>query len=114
MEVNYKLDNIHEIAGGDEGFIKAVAQSFVEEMPSDLEVLKEAVGSKDYTQVHQTAHKMKSTIDMFKVGILEDLIVVQDWGKYGGKDPDNIDPIFEKVVAVIDSAIAELKSDFDL
>jgi hypothetical protein len=114
MEVNYKLDNVHEIAGGDLEFVKAVAQSFVEEIPADLSVLKEAIGDKNFTMVHQIAHKMKSTIDMFKVGILEDLIVVQDWGKYEGKEPEDVQLIFAKVEAVINTAVKELQSDFDL
>lgn len=114
MEVNYKLDNVTEIAGGDMDFVKAVAQSFVEEVPSDLAALKEAVANKNFDMTHQMAHKMKSTIDMFKVCILEDLIVVQDWGKYKGKEPDNIQPVFDKVEAVIITAVKELQSDFDL
>lgn len=113
MEQYYKLDRVKELADNDKDFINALASVFVEEVPQDLEVLKQAVGDNDYGTTYQIAHKLKPTVDLFELGILDDVILVQDWGKLKKENLD-INPIFNKVVAAIESAILEIKLDFDI
>ncbi|WP_159022960.1 Hpt domain-containing protein [Formosa sp. L2A11] len=113
MEQHYKLDRVRELADNDQDFINALALTFLEEVPEDLIVLKKAVAEKDYYNTYQMAHKLKPTVDLFELGVLEDVIVVQDWGKLEQKDID-ITPIFDKVIVAIESAVSEIKSDFDI
>ena len=50
---------------------------------------------------------------MQSVGVLDDLIEVQDWGKFEQRDKD----ISEKLAIVLDAvekAVAEIKADFNL
>ena len=113
MEQHYKLYRVRELADNDEDFVMALAATFIEEVPADAELLKEAVANKDYSQVYQSAHKMKPTIDLFELGVLDDLIVVQDWGKFEKADQD----VTEKlgiVLTAVENASSEIKSDFDL
>ncbi|MEO8773241.1 MAG: Hpt domain-containing protein, partial [Gelidibacter sp.] len=81
MEENYKLYRVRELADGDEDFVNAIAAAFLEEVPEDAARLKKAVAEADYYTTYQAAHKMKPTIDLFELGVLDDLITVQDWGK---------------------------------
>ena len=113
MEQHYKLDRVRELAGGDEDFVMALAQTFLEEVPEDAEKLKEHVESKNYLESYRTAHKMKPTVDLFELGVLQDLIEVQDWGKFTKTDID-ITPKLEIVLSAVNQAIAEIKSDFNL
>ncbi|MFD1162127.1 MULTISPECIES: Hpt domain-containing protein [Hwangdonia] len=113
MEQHYKLYRVRELADNDEDFVKTLAETFLEEVSEDAERLKNAVAEKDYQEAYQAAHKMKPTVDLFELGILDDLIEVQDWGKFTKTDMD----ITEKlniVITAVDKALVEIKSDFKL
>ena len=113
MEQHYKLARVRELAGGDDDFVKALAEAFLEEVPEDAARLKTAVAEKDFFTTYQAAHKMKPTIDLFELGVLQDLIEVQDWGKFEKKDED-ISEKLQIVLSAVEQATAEIKSDFGL
>jgi HPt (histidine-containing phosphotransfer) domain-containing protein len=113
MEKHYKLFRVRELADGDEDFILALASAFLEEVPEDAERLKKAVAEKDFYNTYQAAHKMKPTIDMFELGVLNDLIEVQDWGKLEKKNED-VSSNLKKVLAAVENASEEIKNDFNL
>ncbi len=113
MEQHYKLYRVRELADNDEDFVMALAAAFLEEVPADAELLKEAVANQDYLQTYQSAHKMKPTIDLFELGVLEDLIEVQDWGKFEKKGED-ISNKLDIVLSAVEQASTEMKSDFSL
>lgn len=113
MEQHYKLDRIRELADNDIDFVQAIAQTFLEEVPEDATILKEAVSSKDYLQTYQTAHKLKPTVDLFELGVLDDLIEVQDWGKFEQSEKD-ISHKLKIVLIAINQTVEEIKSDFNL
>ncbi|MGC1205289.1 MAG: Hpt domain-containing protein [Flavobacteriaceae bacterium] len=113
MEQHYKLHRVRELADNDEDFIATLAEAFLEEVPVDADRLKKAVAEKDYQEAYQAAHKMKPTIDLFEIGVLETLIEVQDWGKFTQTNVDVTDQLYI-VINAVDNAVAEIKSDFNL
>ncbi|WCO00943.1 Hpt domain-containing protein [Psychroserpens ponticola] len=113
MEQSYKLYRVRELADNDEDFVAALAAAFLEEVPVDAERLKIAVAENDYYNTYQAAHKMKPTVDLFELGVLQDLIVVQDWGKFEKADEDCTREL-ELVLTAVEKATAELKADFNL
>lgn len=113
MEENYKLFRVRELADNDEDFVKALVEAFLVEVPEDAERLKQAVADKDYYTTYQAAHKMKPTVDLFELGVLDDLIEVQDWGKFE-KTNDDISEKLHIVLTAVNSTVQELKSDFNL
>ena len=113
MEQHYKLHRVRDLADNDEEFINALAETFIEEVPEDAERLKKAVAEKDYHTAYQAAHKMKPTVDLFELGILDDLIEVQDWGKFTKEDLD-ITFKLDLVLNAVDMAVNEIRSDFKL
>lgn len=113
MEKHYKLARVRDLADGDQEFILALASAFLEEVPEDAARLKKAVAERDYYTTYQAAHKMKPTIEMFELGVLEELIEVQDWGKFEKNDEDVSDKL-EEVLIAIENASAEIKKDFNL
>ncbi len=113
MEQHYKLFRVRELADNDEDFIATLAAAFLEEVPEDAERLKKAVAEKDYREAYQAAHKMKPTVDLFELGVLDTLIEVQDWGKFEKRDMD-ITSQFHIVITAIYNAVDEIKSDFNL
>lgn len=113
MEQHYKLFRVRELADGDEDFIATLAEAFLEEVPEDADRLKKAVAEKDYYNAYQAAHKMKPTVDLFELGVLDTLIEVQDWGKFEKQELD-ITMQLAVVISAVDNAVAEIKSDFNL
>lgn len=113
MEQHYKLFRVRELADNDEDFVKTLAETFLEEVSVDAERLKKAVAEKDYQEAYQAAHKMKPTVDLFELGVLNNLIEVQDWGKFTKTDMD-ITEQFNIVITAVNKALVEIKSDFNL
>ena len=113
MEQNYKLYRVREMADGDEDFIMALAAAFLEEVPEDAERLKKAVAEKDFYNAYQAAHKMKPTVDLFELGVLYKLIIVQDWGKFEQADKD-VSAELDVVLNAVTNASEEIKQDFNL
>ncbi|AXT19472.1 Hpt domain-containing protein [Flavobacteriaceae bacterium AU392] len=113
MEEYYKLDRVRELADNDEEFIETLALTFLEEVPEDAALLKIAVENKDYKAAYQSAHKMKPTIDLFELGILSDLIEVQDWGKFE-KIGEDISQKLEIVLTAVENAVNAIKADFNI
>jgi len=113
MEQNYKLNKIRDLSDNDTDFIEILVKTFLEEVPDDARLLKIAVDSRDFLATYKTAHKMKPTIDLFELGVLNDLIEVQDWGKLEQKDKD-IRAKLEIVLEAIAEAVTEIKEDFNL
>jgi HPt (histidine-containing phosphotransfer) domain-containing protein len=114
MEIHYKLFRVRELADGDEEFIMALAAAFLEEVPEDAARLKKAVAEKDFYNTYQAAHKMKPTIDMFELGVLGDLIEVQDWGKFENQDKTDVSNQLQMVLNAVENATNEIKKDFNL
>ena len=113
MEKHYDLIKIRALADNDQDFINTLAMAFLEEVPEDARLLKIAVDSKDYLAAYRTAHKMKPTIDLFGLGVLEVLIEVQDWGRLEQREID-IAPKLDIVLAAIERAKVEITEDFNL
>jgi HPt (histidine-containing phosphotransfer) domain-containing protein len=113
MEQHYKLFRVRELADNDEDFVAALAAAFLEEVPEDAERLKKAVAETDYHNAYQAAHKMKPTVDLFELGVLDKLIEVQDWGKFEKRGED-VTSQLDIVISAVDKATAEIKSDFNL
>ena len=67
----------------------------------------------DFMKVYQNAHKIKPTIQLFDIPVFEDVLVIQDWGKFEQKDK-KVTVEFERLNAVVKDVLAELKSDFKL
>lgn len=114
MEKHYKLFRVRELADGDEEFILALASAFIEEVPEDAARLKKAVEEKDYYTTYQAAHKMKPTVDLFELGVLSELIEVQDWGKFENKDSTNVSDQLQLVLEAVENSTDEIKNDFNL
>ncbi|MBT8286868.1 MAG: Hpt domain-containing protein [Flavobacteriaceae bacterium] len=113
MEQHYKLDKIRVLSDNDTDFIETLVSTFLEEVPEDARQLKIAVDSRDFLASYKAAHKMKPTIDLFELGVLDDLIEVQDWGKLEQKDKD-ITAKLDLVIEAINRAAQEIKEDFNL
>lgn len=106
----YNLEKIKELSDDDNDFIKAMVAIFITEIPRDLECLAMGVIEEDRTKVHEYAHKIKPSIDMFGLPCLSDILIMEAWGK--SDDDMDIKEHFMRVNQELDMALIQLKRDF--
>lgn len=109
----YNLDSVEEMAGGDQDFLKVVVQTFIEEIPPDLEAMNQAVSENNPGQAYQYAHKMKPNLQMFGLELMPQIKVIEEWAR-DGKEKTKVDEAAEIITLKVDKAVNELKQDFDL
>ena len=110
----YSLDKINEMAGGDEDFVQSVITVFLEEVPTDLEALENAIDQKDYENVYKLAHKIKPNVDL--LGMEQTRATALEIETLG-KDPSNgseIEARFPMLKKDVLQVISELKKDFNI
>lgn len=111
MDKGYSLDNVNELSGGDQEFIAVLVQTFLEEIPPDLEHMVAAVNEDNPKMAYQYAHKMKPNLQLFGIDLLTQIKQVESWSKTG-KSKDHITSVLEHIVSSVNSAIEDLKKDF--
>ncbi|MCT8340082.1 Hpt domain-containing protein [Flavobacteriaceae bacterium TK19130] len=113
MSKHYSKQNLKEIAGGDEDFMAVVAQTFLDEIPPDLEALEEAIENDNKELAYQFAHKMKPNFEMFGVDLIKDAKAIEDWTKTS-KNKAAVSENIKKMVTTLKAVFRELKDDFSL
>ncbi len=73
MELTVDLTFLNEISDGDQDFITDVLQTFLEEMPKDMNQLRTAIQTQDVTGIGKVAHKTKSTLQTLGLHELKDM-----------------------------------------
>ena len=110
---NYNLDSVEEMAGGDQDFVKVVVQTFLEEIPPDLEGMNQAVTEENARQAYQYAHKMKPNLQMFGLELMPQIRIIEEWSKTG-EDHSGVHEAARIITDKFKKAETELKADFDL
>ncbi|AZQ43846.1 Hpt domain-containing protein [Nonlabens ponticola] len=110
MSKRYNLDNIKVLSDNDPEFIKSMVEVFCLEIPQDLENLATGVVEDDRNKVHEYAHKIKPTVEMFGLSTHTDVLVLEAWGK--SQDPMDISEHFMRVQEDLQATVKQLKEDF--
>ena len=73
--MNLELDftYLNSICGGDEEFIQDILQTFMDEMPKDMQTMRDAVSQKDVVLAGKTGHKVKATLHLLGLEALKEL-----------------------------------------
>ncbi|AFL81552.1 hypothetical protein Aeqsu_2089 [Aequorivita sublithincola DSM 14238] len=113
MAIYYSLENLREIAEGDEDFLKELANAFLEEIPIDLGSITEAIHNDNRELAYQFAHKMKPNIEMFGIDGLKEITIIEEWSKTS-KNKATVLPNLENVLVTLNHVFDELREDFQL
>lgn len=110
---SYNLDEVKEMAGGDDDFVKVVVQTFLEEIPPDVQAMNEAISNGNSTLAYQYAHKMKPNLQLFGLELMDQIKVIETWSKANknGKEVPDAASVITKKVNVASIA---LKRDFEI
>lgn len=110
---NYDLKEVKEMAGGDEEFIATVVQTFLEEIPPDVEAMNEAIENDNPGLAYQYAHKMKPNLQLFGLELGEQIKVIEAWSKHG-KQKEEVPEASSTITKKVNLATIALKKDFKL
>ena len=109
----YNLDEVKEMAGGDEEFMLVVVQTFIEEILPDVESMNEAIANNNPELSYQYAHKMKPNLQLFGLNLMEQIKVIEAWSKQG-KRKEEVPEAAQIITQRVQSAEIELKRDFNI
>ncbi len=112
--MQYNLDKLNELSGGDMDFILSILTVFVEETPQDLADLKLAIEVEAYDAMYQNAHKIKPNVDLLGMDETTAHILSIETEAKTNKNLSRIEKLFPKVETSIQECIEQLKENFNL
>ncbi len=112
MSKNYDLTKVKEIAGGDDSFVTVIVETFLQEIPPDMDAMQLAIENDNHKMAYQFAHKMKPNLDMFGIDLLKQIAAMEKWSD-SNKPTSAIQQQLDEIITVLTSVIAELKEDFN-
>lgn len=114
MAIQYNLSKVYEISENDSDFALQIVSLFLEEVPGEIQSMKNAIELKDYTQTYASAHKIKPTLDLLGMDIAyDDNVLIMNWSKEEGKRKE-IKEVFKSLKTRVSDAVEEIKKDFKL
>ncbi|WP_062059699.1 Hpt domain-containing protein [Aquimarina longa] len=111
MSKGYSLKNVNELSGGDDEFIAVLVQTFLEEIPPDVDSMVQAVNSNNPQMAYQYAHKMKPNFQLFDIDLLKQIKQIEAWSKTN-KSKEEIMPALDHIVNVVNNVLEDLKTDY--
>lgn len=106
----YNLDQLDELAGGDQDFVQSMIETFLEHTPQQLQEILDAREKGDLATIGSVSHKIKPNVDLFG---LEDIQqTIRDMEQMGkeGQGGEKMDSAIEKVRETLNIAFDQLKN----
>ncbi|WP_416448191.1 Hpt domain-containing protein [Leeuwenhoekiella sp. A2] len=113
MPKHYDLYQLEDMAGGDKEFMTTVVETFLTEIPPDLQSMQTAIDNDNHRMAYQFAHKMKPNLEMFGIDLIREISAMERWSDTN-KPTSFIRPQLEIIVTSINNAIAEMKKDWKM
>lgn len=109
----YDLKMIDEMSGGDAAFTREMVETFVEELPGDVEAMKQAVENENAPLAYQIAHKMKPNLQLFGLDLSVEIKKMEEWSskKFNRQE---IKTYVNRISLRVLNATSALKQDFNL
>lgn len=114
LEKHYSLEYLHSISGGDENFVIEMIQTFISEVPEELNKIKIFVQQKNWVKAGQTAHKFASNLLFLEIKDLKNMAIQIEENGINNVNTDAIPELSEKLEYGCYQIIDELKRDFNL
>ena len=113
-ECLYDLSLIEEMSGGDEDFMKEMAETFVSSVPPVVESMIHFSKSQEWLQMADAAHSLKSNIDTLQIiSIKDDIRTIERNGKHL-VDLDITPELVLKVSGILNIAMDQIKEQYKL
>ncbi|HSZ84428.1 MAG TPA: Hpt domain-containing protein [Puia sp.] len=107
----YSLAMVEAVSGGSKEFIKKMILLFIDTIPKDVILLKNACASKDWAQVTKIAHKLKSTIDSMAIKSIQQDIRTMETNAKQQVSVEILPELAEKINHTINICIVQLSGE---
>ena len=110
----YNLDYLNSISGGDQDFIKDMLETFVTNVPLELNKIKELVASENWHKAGEDAHRFASSLLYLGLDELRTIATkIEDFG-IEKINIDQIPGLLNQLEKGCSQLIIELKEDFNV
>lgn len=84
----YDLGYLEELSGGSKEFVDGITETFLKNIPEQMEQMMNAYKAHDLKAMGENAHRMKPSLDLFRIRSLHDTIrFIEAKGKNEMSDP---------------------------
>jgi len=105
---NYDLSFLNQMMSDDKKEVNRMIQIFLESTPEILSKLNQGLNKNNMADVHQYAHKLKSSIDIFRISELTDIIREVEKNSKENINLNEIPSHVEKVNQVFDKVLVDI------
>ncbi len=105
------LDYLDLMADGDDDMKATMVEMLVEEIPEEMEKMKQAYDAADWRELREVSHKMKSTLAFVgNDAMTEANKEVEEIGKDGGVNAEKVPELLGILFDVYPKALTELRT----
>lgn len=107
------LDYLDMMADGDDDMKATMIEMLVEEIPEEMEKMKQLYADTDWNELREVSHKMKSTLGFVGNGAMTAANgEIEDIAKTGGADGgEKLPELLGILLNIYPNAVAELKTE---
>lgn len=103
------LEFLHKSLHGKKDLILEIINTFLEQIPEDLDTINEAINTENYIIIKNRAHKMRSTVSIVEISELETILSeIEDLAKTE-KGMDKIKLLNHQLRTICDQALKEME-----
>lgn len=113
-EKHYSLEYLESISSGDKDFILDMIQTFISNVPEELDKIRELVLDKNWNMAGHTAHKFASNLLFMENEELKSMAVQIEELGINETNTDEIPDLLKKLEQGCNIIIDELKRDFKI
>lgn len=113
MMQHYNLELIKAMADGDEAFIQEMVETFLEELPEDIQMFNQAVENQNARMAFEISHKFKPNLKMFGIDLSKQIKNVEEWSN-GEFKYEDIKYYAKEIILTVEEACKEMKAEFKL
>ncbi len=111
---HYNLKKLSEIAQGDDGFIREMVATFVENVTVEIESIQKLKSSESWTTIAEIAHKLASNFAYLGADNLHALAVNIERSVINDGNLSGVSEKTTELCSLGELLISELKRDFDI
>ena len=105
MALHYNLAKVYALSDNDPEFVLQIVTLFVNEIPEDMDEIKEGIKKKDHKHAYSYAHKVKPSLDLLGLKVaFEEILQIEAWTKAEGEKKE-IKETFKSVKTQVENAI---------
>ncbi len=106
-----RLSLLKEYLGNDAVQIKEMVQLFLETFPADLLELETACQNHDFTKLQKTSHRLKSSVQLFNIGVAREKIVLIESRAKSHEDCNGIFQLVQQFKSCMQDEVKNIRTE---